>query len=481
VEERGKSRRLGSRFGASLDLFRHMDVISSFGSATTVVHALANREVSAAELADMAIARIEALDGDINAVVVRDFERARAAAKAADAALAREERRPLLGLPMTVKEAVNVAGLQTTWGVPRFKGWMAKQDTVAVARLKAAGAVILGKTNVAPWLADWQSDNPVYGRTNNPYDVTRTSGGSSGGAAAAVATGMTPLELGSDLAGSLRIPAAFCGIYAHKPSYGLVPIRGFAPPGIDGAPLPLAVLGPMARTAEDLALALDVLAGPDEDDAVGYRLELPPARRSKLRDYRVLVLDHHPGAVLDDEVRSAMHSLADRLAALGVQIERGSKLQPNLTESDRIFGDIMHVVGARGSQPASDEPSAQDWLDLSDAQLALRRRWATCFQTVDVVLTPVTVTVAFPHVGGQDVFARTLTVNGETVPYVSLTAWIGMATVANLPATTAPIGRTVDGLPIGVQVIGPYLEDRTTIEFARLLAGEVGGFTAPHE
>jgi amidase len=452
---------------------------SPFAPATTLVEALANRDVSAVELAETTIARIEALDGDINAVVVRDFERACEAAKAADDALARGERRPLLGLPMTVKEAINVAGLETTWGVPDFKGWTADQDTLAVARLKAAGAVILGKTNVAPWLADWQSDNPVYGRTNNPYDLTRTSGGSSGGAAAAVAAGMTPLELGSDLAGSLRIPAAFCGVYAHKPSYGLVPLRGFAPPGIDGAAIPLAVLGPMARIAEDLTLALDVLAGPDEDDAVGYRLDLPPARHTRLRDYRVLVMDHHPGAVLDDEVRSTIHSLTDRLEALGAHVERGSKLQPNLAQSDRTFGDILRVIGSRGSPRTSDAPSAQDWLDLRDAQLALRRRWATCFETVDVVLAPASVTVAFPHMDESDVFARRLTVNGEDVPYVSLTAWIGMASVANLPATAAPIGRTATGLPVGVQVIGPYLEDRTTIEFARLLAREFGGFTPP--
>jgi amidase len=452
---------------------------SPFAPATTLVESLANRDVSAVELAETAIARIEALDGDINAVVVRDFDRAREAAKAADDALARGERRPLLGLPMTVKEAINVAGLQTTWGVPHFKGWTAQRDTLAVARLKAAGAVILGKTNVAPWLADWQSDNPVYGRTSNPYDLTRTSGGSSGGGAAAVASGMSPLELGSDLAGSLRIPAAFCGVYAHKPSYGVVPLRGFAPPGVDGAAIPLAVLGPMARTAEDLTLALDVLAGPDDDDAVGYRLDLPPARHVRLRDYRVLVMDHHPGAVLDDEVRSTLHSLVDRLEVLGAHIERGSKLQPNLAQSDRTFGDILRVIGSRGGPRAPDAPSAQDWLDLLDAQLALRRRWATCFETVDVVLAPVSVSVAFPHMSEPDVSARTLTVNGETVPYVSLTAWIGMATVANLPATVAPIGRTATGLPVGVQVIGPYLEDRTTIEFARLMASELGGFTAP--
>ena len=451
--------------------------VSPYTDAATLVESLANREISAVELLETAIARIEALDGDINAVVVRDFDRARETARKADVALARGERRPLLGLPMTVKEAINVAGLETTWGVPDFKGWTAKADALAIARLKAAGAVIIGKTNVAPWLADWQSDNRVYGRTSNPYDLTRTAGGSSGGGAAALAGGMTSLELGSDLAGSLRIPAAFCGVYAHKPSYGLVPLRGFGPPGVDGAPIPLAVLGPMARTADDLSLALDVLAGPDEDDAVGYRLQLRAARHTRLSEYRLLILDDNHSAPLDDDVRAAIHSLTERLETLGAQIVRRSKLLPDLEESDRTFRDILGVIGARGAPRTPDAASAQEWLDMLDAQLALRRRWALLFESVDVVIAPATVTVAFPHVREpHDPFARQITVNGKRVPYVSLSSWIGMATVANLPATVAPIGRTATGLPIGVQLIGPYLEDRTTIELARLLAREMGGF-----
>ena len=453
--------------------------VALFFSATKLVEALANREVTSAELVDAAIVRIETVDPDVNAVVVRDFDRARRAARAADAALARGERRPLLGVPMTVKEAVNVSGLPTTWGVPRFKGWMPDHDTLAAARLKAAGAVILGKTNVAQWLHDWQSDNPVYGRTNNPYDLSRTAGGSSGGAAAALAAGMTSLELGSDLAGSLRIPAAYCGVYAHKPSYGLVPLRGFAPPGVDGAPIPLAVLGPMARTAEDLSLALSILAGPEGDEAKGYRVDLPAPRHARLGDYRVIIADDHPTAPLDDEIRSAINSVAERLEALGAQVQRGTALLPDVERSNKLFRDMMGVIGGRGAPRGSAGPSAQQWLDMVDAQLALRREWATRFETADVVLTPVSVTLAFPHATEPELFARELTVNGQRVPYVSQTAWIGMATVANLPATVAPIGRSASGLPVGVQIIGPYLEDRTTIEFAKLLADELGGFSPP--
>jgi amidase len=269
----------------------------AYRRATELVEALATGRVSSRELVDGAIARIEALDTKINAVVVRDFAAARAAATAADAALARGERRPLLGLPMTLKEQYAVAGLPTTWGKPEFKDWRPAEDALSVARLKAAGAIILGKTNVPLNLADWQSYNAIYGTTNNPWDLTRTPGGSSGGAAAALAAGFVALELGSDIAGSLRTPAHYCGVYAHKPSTDVVPQRGGGPPGVPPIPfrIDLAVTGPMARSAADLALELAVLSGPDERwDGIGYRLALPPARHDTLKDFRVLVLDSHP-------------------------------------------------------------------------------------------------------------------------------------------------------------------------------------------
>ena len=236
---------------------------------------LANGRVSAVELLDQAIARIDRLDTQINAVVVRDFDRARSAAIAADQALARGERRPLLGLPMTVKESYNVVGLPTTWGFPAYRDFRPAEDAVVVERLKAAGAVIIGKTNVPVALADWQSTNPIYGTTNNPYAIDRTPGGSSGGSAAALAAGYVALEAGSDIGGSLRTPAHYCGVFAHKPTYGIVPTRGQSFPGLPALPSAgdgLSVVGPMARSADDIALALDVIAGPDEQrDGVGWR------------------------------------------------------------------------------------------------------------------------------------------------------------------------------------------------------------------
>ena len=447
-------------------------------TAGETVRAIAAGAISALEATDAAIARIEALDGAINAVVVRDFDRARTAAKAADAAVARGERRPLLGVPMTVKEANWVAGLPTTWGMEMWKAWKAPVDGVGIARLKGAGAIILGKTNVPPMLADFQSDNPVYGRTNNPWDVTRSPGGSSGGSAAALAAGMVPLEFGSDIGGSIRIPAGFCGVYGHKPSYGVVPLRGHTPPGLEGSDVPVAVVGPMARTAADLDLALGVLAGPDRSEAVGYSLNFRPPRHDHLADYRVLILDHHPLAATDEEIGAALNGLGDRLEDLGARVDRQTDLLPDLVEAQGVYGAILNTAMTRG-QPGARSPSAHDWMGLLDAQLAVRRLWARLFEGFDVVLAPTLGTLAFPHDDSPDMFARTLLLNGETTSYFSQIAWSGVATLAHLPATAAPMGLSRGGLPMGVQIIGPYLEDRTTIAFAGLLEREFGGFVKP--
>src|SRR5450432_2031383 len=269
----------------------------SFKTATELSAALAARQVSAVELAQDAIGRIERHDTKINAVCVRDFERALDAARAADAARARGEAKPLLGIPMTVKESYNVAGLPTTWGIPAQKDFVPGEDALSISRVKQAGGIILGKTNVPLGLGDWQSYNDIYGTTNNPYDLGRTPGGSSGGSSAALAAGYGPLSIGSDIGGSLRVPAFHCGVYAHKPTYDLVAMRGhLAPPA---PPLPsnrdLSVIGPMARGAADLSLLLDAIAGPDPLDAgKAYKLALPPPRHKELRNFRVLLLDTDP-------------------------------------------------------------------------------------------------------------------------------------------------------------------------------------------
>ena len=451
-------------------------------SAGALARALAERQVSALELFDEAVRAIEAKDAPINAVVVRDFERAQAAAKAADAALARGEARPLLGVPMTVKESHNIAGLPTTWGLESAKGWTPSRDATGVSRLKAAGAVVLGKTNVPPNLSDWQSNNPVYGRTCNPYDLTRSPGGSSGGGAAALASGMVPLEYGSDIGGSIRIPAHFCGVFGHKPTWQIIPPTGHAPPGIEdaGGDVQFAVVGPLARTAADLDLALSLLAGPEGAEAAAYRFALPPARAQSLDAFRVLVVGAHPAAALDDAVAGPLHRLADQLREAGARVESESPLLPDLGAAhEQYMRVLMTIMSRRPGASVEGVIDAHTYMLGLDIVAAHRRKWAELFESFDVVLTPPFGTPAFPHTDEPDWAKRTITVNGQPTPYGAQLAWPGIATFPGLPATCAPIARTPQGLPVGVQIIGPRFEDRTPIAFAGLIEREFGTGSPP--
>ncbi len=478
----------------------------AYRSATELVRALAARETTSIALTEAAIARIEAMDRKVNAVVVRDFDRARAAAAEADAALDRGERRPLLGLPMTVKEQFNVQALPTTWGLKKFRDWRPRTDALAVQRLKAAGAVILGKTNVPVNLGDWQSYNDVYGTTNNPWDTARTPGGSSGGAAAALAAGFVPLELGSDLGGSLRAPAHFCGVMAHKPSIELIPQRGAGYPDTPAIPArgDLAVIGPMARSAADLRLALGVLAGPDELwDGIGYRLDLPPPRRTSLGDFRVLVLLDHPLCPTEARVRKPLAALAENLAELGCSVAYAHPGAPDLARTSRVYQEILMASFAADLTPeeilqnqaavaalAPDDPGLEAarlrglamshafWIRTGWIREGLRARWQALFKDVDVILCPPMPTVAFPHDHGRRQ-GRTIDVDGTTILYNRLIAWSALATLNGFPATVAPIGRSDSGLPVGVQIVGGYLSDLTTLAFAEALERQFGGFAPP--
>ena len=446
-------------------------------TAGQLARALAARQVSASELCDEAIAAIEAKDGPINAVVVRDFDRAREAAKAADAALARGESRPLLGVPMTVKDSQNVAGLPTTWGLEPFKGWTPKADSTGVTRLKAAGAVILGKTNVPPNLGDWQAANPIYGRTNNPHDLSRSPGGSSGGGAAALAAGMVPLEFGSDIGGSIRVPAHMCGVYGHKPTFDLVPITGHAPPPVEvpGAAVEFGVIGPLARTASDLELALNVIAGPEGDLAKAYSLGLPPARATELAHFRVLILDKHPLAAADAEVLGPLHRLAEGLEALGAEVSRQSPLLPDLAGAHQTYLAMLGTIMGRGRPNATPALDTFRYMSGLDQIAAAQAAWAELFGEFDVVLAPPFGTPAFPHQTDPEWGNRRLTIDGAETPYGAQIAWPGIATFPGLPATCAPIGKTRGGLPVGVQIIGPRFEDRTPLAFAGLIEREFAG------
>jgi amidase len=480
------------------------DYMLNYGTTKELVGALAAGKISALELTDHVIARIEAVDQKLNAVVARDFDRGRDAAKSADAALARGERRPLLGIPMGVQESFDVAGLPTTWGVPQFKNFVPQDDAVMVARVKAAGAVILGKTNVPYLLGDWQSYNDIYGTTNNPWDLGRTPGGSSGGSSAALAAGFGPLSLGSDIGGSLRVPAHYCGIYAHKPTLNLIPPRGHRPPGMVQRVSDLAVVGPMARSAADLDLALDVTAGPDEARAgIAYRLALPKPRHEHLKDFRVLVIGDHPSVPTAAAVRAALDLLSQRLVKAGAKVAHASPLLPDLAASARLYmrllmsalserwpAEIYQQAQTTAAAVKSDDDSLEaerhrgavlshrDWAAADTARIALQQQWADVFREWDVVLCPPMPTPAFVH-DHSPMLERRVEIDGKQFSFFDQLVWPEIATTPGLPATAAPIGLSDTGLPIGVQIVGPHLEDRTPIAFAALMEREFGGFVPP--
>jgi amidase len=479
----------------------------NFGTATELTAALAARKVSAVELAQNAIRRIERHDTRINAVCVRDFERGLDAARDADAARARGDARQLLGIPLTVKESYHVAGLPTTWGIPEQRDFRPPEDALAISRVKEAGGVILGKTNVPFGLGDWQSYNQIYGTTNNPYDLTRTPGGSSGGSAAALAAGYGPLSLGSDLAGSLRVPAFHCGVFAHKPTFALVPARGHSPPPFPASALDrdMGVIGPLARCAADLSLLLDVIAGPDPLEAgKAYKLALPPPRHGELKDFRVLLIDTDEVMPTNAVVRAAIDELAANLGKAGVRIERDSRLLPDFAASSRLFVRMLMsflaitflpetyagaVTAAADLSP--DDLSLQaerlrgialshrDWLIAEGARAQLRAQWRAFFGSFDALICPVMPTPAFPHDHSADQEKRRIDIDGRDYPYSGQMAWPGIASLPGLPATAIPIGLSPGGLPIGVQIVGPWLGDRTTLKLAELIEREFGGFVPP--
>ncbi|MFI9503634.1 amidase [Nocardia sp. NPDC052566] len=475
-----------------------------FATLREQVAALQAKTISATELLELSIARIEKFDDKVNAVVVRDFERARAAAKQADAALARGELAPLLGVPVAVKESFNMAGLPTTWGFPDAAGWQPAEDAPLVTRVKAAGGVIVGKTNVPRALHDWQSYNDIYGTTSNPWDLTRSPGGSSGGSSAALAAGYVALALGSDIGGSLRVPAHFCGIYAHKPSRTLLPGRGNTPPRTPALPAPqdLPVVGPMTRSAADLTLATLLLAGPDEVEAVAYQLALRPPRSTEFGNFRVLVIDSHPLLPTSAVVRAGFDRIAQGLEKAGATVARSSELLPDLALTAKTYLTLLISQFAADTDvdtyqalrtAMADIPDDDtletvmrraflaghgDWIRADRVRIDLTDKWRRLFTEFDVVLTPVTPTPAFPH-DHSDLDTRTIDIDGTTYPYNYHLIWASIATLIGLPATAAPIGRTPEGLPFGMQIIGPYLEDHTTLQFAELIEQEFGGFTPP--
>lgn len=453
-----------------------------FQSATDAAQAIRRKELSSRELTEMLLTRIEAANPALGAVVELRREAALQEALAADEAIARGNAGPLHGVPMTIKDSFNVTGLHTTWGNPAFNDFVADSDATVVRRLKEAGAIVVGKTNVAFMLADFgQTTNELYGVTNNPWDTTRTPGGSTGGAAAALSAGMTFLEYGSDLVGSVRIPASFCGVYGLKPSVGIVPMTGFQPPGPPPPPsdmMYMSAVGPLGRSPSDLRTALGITAGPESQAAKAYSWALAPPRHTRLEDFRVgFVLDHEQAPV-SSEVAVPLSDAMEALAQAGATVVEGWPEGVDPARNYESFGFHVQTFFAF-QQPGEDLPKFSEFIEHENRRMAARAAWNRYFDEVaDVFLCPVNFTLAFPH-DARPFEERTIkTPEGER-SYNDQAFWVSHASLPGLPAVAAPVGHTPGGLPVGAQVVGPLYEDDTAIAFAELFTDLIGGYEPP--
>ena len=475
----------------------------AFAPATRLAQLIRAGELGCSELLQHFLDRIDHYNPAVNAVVVTGIPAALARAAEADRALARGEIwGPLHGVPMTVKEAFDVAGLPTTWGLPEHRSNVPERNAVVVERLLGAGAVVFGKTNVPAWIADGQSFNPVYGVTNNPWDLELTPGGSSGGSAAALAAGLTALEVGSDIASSIRNPAHFCGVYGHKPTFGICPQRGHSVRG-RLSPDDINVIGPLGRSALDLEVALGIMAGPDELEAGAYQLNLAPSRHERMGDFRVGLIVDDEVAEVDDSVQGVLTALAEQLAGAGVTVDPGARPALDMAEVQRTYSILLQAaVSHRQTEAEMAENLAsaakmtaegvavpdglmgrtirhRDWLELHEAREQMRWRWHEFFQDHDLLLAPVRPLAAHPHMLDTPPPARRYLVNGHDRSHAEQVFWGGYSGMAYLPATAAPAGFTTAGLPVGVQIIGPFGGDLTCLRFAHLLEREIGGFVPP--
>jgi amidase len=477
----------------------------AYASAIEAAKAIQNKKISSLELTEHILKRIDQFNPLLNAVVTLCRDEAIDRARQADEALAKGDTwGPLHGVPITIKDTFEIAGVRTTAGAPSLSEHVPEEDAASVSRLLAAGAIILGHTNVPLYAGDWQSFNTVFGTTNNPWNLERTPGGSTGGGAAALAGGLSYLSLGSDLGGSIRIPSHFCGVYGHRPTLNIVPIRGHIPPPPGAPPLPpgeMAVAGPLARSAADLKMALEILGGPDVDRAIAYQWSLPPARKDRLSDYRIGYKVDDPLCSLSSDVKEVIVQVIESLGKANSRMEEG---WPQGVKPDSQYGTFRYLLAASYAQLLRDDKidkirglatspgdsfdtvQARAWTDphkhflaASNARIAARAEWQDYFQTHDVFLLPTLFLPAFPHDPGHSFYGRILQTPEGARQYEDLMFWVSFASLAGLPATTVPVGLTKEGLPVGLQIIGPYLEDGTPIDFAEKLTDIVGGFQPP--
>jgi len=474
-----------------------------YKSATELAALIRRKKVSALELLDHFLDRIEKHNPGLNAIIWMDGERARKRAKAADAALKKGKRLgPLHGVPMTIKESFQVAGSPTTWGLPAMKDNLTDTTAVLAQRMIDAGVTLFGKSNVPVMLADWQSYNSVYGTTNNPWDVSRTPGGSSGGSSAALAAGLTGIEAGSDIGSSIRNPAHYCGVFGHKPTYGLITPRGQALPGAV-APSDISVVGPLARSAQDLDVALDVMAGPDPDDGGYLKVALPKCDKTTLKQFRIAVKFTDPASEVDGEYADRLQALADKLAKAGARVKEA---EPDI-DTARLYDVYVRMLRAATSarmpdsdiddlkravaEGESDEFLARTidgvtiphrrWLQLNNERHQMRLKFNAFFKDYDILLCPVAASAAFPHDHSHEGkrWRRRIPVNGQQVAPTDQLFWAGYSGLVYLPSTVGPAGLTRSGLPVGYQAITAQGRDKTSLGFAKLVEKAFGGFTPP--
>ena len=472
-----------------------------FDGARKIATDISRGAFSSREIVRAFISRIERFDGQINAVVVRRFDEALKEADAADVARTSGGMvGPLHGVPITIKECFDFAGLPSTYGHLDRANHKAPADAVTVSRLKAAGAIVLGKTNVPKDLSDWETYNDVYGHTRNPWDLNKSPGGSSGGSAAALAAGLSALELGSDIGGSIRTPATFCGVYGHKPTFGVVPIRGANTPDETLSPRDMQVAGPMAQTVADLELAFDIMAGPDVDDGAVWEASLPHEPRENVRGWRIALVTDDPHFRVDHSIGSALETVGNALESQGAIVDRDARLPIPSQEHYELYLMLLRSVTssrypleqveALRTKAQSFAPSDRGydalmhrgltlshsaWIRADDRRLKLRRGWRKFFSRYDVLICPVTTASAYPHYKGVARRDQYFLVDGEKRPAANNYYWIGLPNLSYLPATAVPIGSH-DGIPIGAQIMGPEFGDKRCLRLARILESTFRAF-----
>ncbi len=444
-------------------------------SATKQAAAIRDGTLTSSDLLENFLARTERINPELNAVVTQDVEGARRAAAAADAAVAAgEELGPLHGLPVTINDALETEGMRSTGGATELTDNVPQRDAPAVAAVKEAGAIVMGKTNLPRWSGDVQAFNEIFGTTVNPWNKDHVPGGSSGGAAAAVATGLTSFEIGTDIGGSIRFPSAFCGVFGHKPSYGVIPSTGYLDHKLGGTTeADVNVVGPIARSAEDLELLLGVLARKEP-----WSVDLAPAP-DDVRSLRVAAWLDDPFCPVDQEVLDVIRAATSALEASGVSVDREARPDIDTAEASEVGNALVFAAVSQSGIDFDAGISHLEWLNLHMRREAIRAKWAEFFEGFDAVLMPVAFVPPFRHMQEGTFATRVLTCNGAERPYLDLIRWTILTGMAYLPSTVPPIGLGASGLPIGIQVVGPYGADYRTIRLAGHIAEQCGGYQVP--